>query len=79
MFVYSLTTRDDRLQIFRVTPTRPWDCFRSKQWGKCHGYGAQTIISWPVGYAAKRVRPTWLFLGRDDSSFRAHARLTAGD
>jgi len=39
--------------------------------------GPQLIISWPVGYAAKCVRPMWLFLGRDDSLFIAHARLTA--
>jgi len=42
------------------------------------GRGSQLIISSLVGYAAKRVPPTWLYLGRGDSLFIAHAQLTAG-
>jgi len=50
-----------------------------KNCSNCHEYGAQLIISWPVGYAAKRVRRTWLFLERDDSLLIVHERLAAGD
>jgi len=54
---------NDRLQIFRVAPGRPGDCFRvQKNWGKCHGLGAQLVISRPVGYAAKCGQPTSVYL-----------------
>jgi len=54
---------NEHLQIFRVALGWPRNCFRCKKTGvKCYGQGAQLIISWPVGYVAKRVRPSWLFL-----------------
>jgi len=76
MFVYSLKTREQLRRSspnFRIASGRPRYCFRRQKLG-CQV--SRLIISWPVGYAAKRVQPTWLLLGRDDSIFIAHAQLS---